>query len=164
MGGKQHSKKDRDAAPAGNVPAPELGRQIAALAEQVRRLGERAQAPDAHGVAVAPPTPAPSPAVDLAGMIATAERIAEEIRASARREAARVEADRLHEGKAASSGLLAMVKRQRQTLAVLAAETRRIEQSAEILRTQVGALDAELQRMYDALGAAPRPPVDVRSR
>ena len=101
-----------------------------------------------------PPATGGPPAAEL---IASAELAAERIRESARREAERIIGERSGQPRELSVALLAAVKRQRQTLAVLAAEAERIDQSAEILRAQIRLLDAEIQRTYELLGASPRP-------
>jgi hypothetical protein len=129
--------------------APELRAQIEALAEQVRRLGDRG---DPVAAAAAAPARAREPLAsrtdEIAGdVIATAERAAAEIRESGRREAARIARRRAGD----EPSLPDLVSRQRHALAVLAAEAERIGQSAQILREQVRALDAELQRVHALL-------------
>ena len=133
--------------------------------------GQQAVAPAERAPTPIEPPPAaatvPPPAEDVAAaigrlaadLIATAERAAAEIRNSAQREATRVTAQRGQRPSRLATDLLVMVNRQRQTLAVLAAETDRLGQSVEILQTNIRALDSELQAIYERLGASPRPPI-----
>ncbi len=112
----------------------------------------------------------------LASVLEMAEHAAEQIRERAEREAAAIRADAAGDhapedrrtpdsaAPAPSGGLdlaasqtgLDVLERQRQALAALAAETDRIEAATERLRAQARALDAERQRLYDAIGAARR--------
>lgn len=178
--GDKHSKKTQASRPEnghGAAPAqqsPELRARIEALAEQVRRLSVRGEAVAA--VATAPvrtaapaavPTPAPA-AGDPVGVgagllavdvIAIAERTAAEIRERAAREAERIRGERRRPPPAAGAAeLFAVLRRQHATLAVLAAETDRLEQSAEILRAQLRVLEAEIAAAYEILGTPPHPP------
>jgi hypothetical protein len=112
----------------------------------------------------------------LASVLAMAERAAEQIRERAEHEAAAIRANAAggHAPEdrhtpdlappapsgaldlAASQTGLDVLERQRQALAALAAETDHIEAATERLRAQARALDAERQRLYDAIGAARR--------
>jgi cell division protein FtsB len=132
---------------AGQPAGPDLQAQVAALAEQVRRLGDRG---DAVTAAAAPARrePLASRTGEIAvDVIAIAERAAAEIRESARREAARIASRRSDD----EPSLPDVVSRQRHALAALAAEVERIEHSAEILREQVRLLDTELHRVHALL-------------
>jgi hypothetical protein len=133
-----------DPAPPGPV---ELRRRISELAEQVRRLS-------AHDPPLAPGAPTDVLASDV---IAMAERAAEEIRANARREAARVALGHAHDAPALASVLVGAVARQRETIAVLAAEIERLGQSAEQLLTHVRVLEDELGRIDAFLRATIAP-------
>jgi len=148
--GNEHAGNADSPLPLGS---PQLAGQVAALAEQVRRLGERSQA----GPRGAQQPPAP--AVPAAELLASAERAAEKIRESARREAARIAAGTGPRPNQLAAELLVIVNRQRQTLAVLAAEAERLGQATDVLEAKIRALDGDLQAMYERLGAAPRPPV-----
>jgi hypothetical protein len=55
--------------------------------------------------------------------------------------------------------LLDVLRRQRAALAVLAAETERLEQGVEILRAQLRVLEGELAVVHELLGTPRRPPV-----
>jgi len=112
----------------------------------------------------------------VASVLAMAEHAAEQIRERAEHEAAAIRAnaarDHAPEDRrtpdlaapapsgdldlAASQTGLDVLEHQRQALAALAAETDRIEAATERLRAQARALDAERQRLYDAIGAARR--------
>jgi uncharacterized coiled-coil protein SlyX len=152
--------------PRGAAPAArDLEAQIAALAAQVRRLGERLAAPSTalprlriawNRVAPAPASEPPSRASEalMAGILETAESVAAEIRASAEREAQRIRDGALLEAAARIAGLRAMIAGQRDTLGALAAEIGRLEHSATTLRSHARALDAELQAIDQALRAA----------
>jgi hypothetical protein len=138
-----------DVAPTPAAPEPAAGRDEALIAERTGRL--------------------------IASVIAMAERAAEQIRESAEREAASIRAgtagdlasadrpgpdlapsQRGAPDLAASQTGLDVLEHQRQALAALAAETDRIEAATEGLRAQARALDAERQRLYEAIGAARR--------
>jgi hypothetical protein len=147
-----------------DISAAALRRQMAALAEQVRQLGNRVertgeQAP-AEQVVVAPPPPAPRPraagpiATDplLVEVIGMAERAAESIRAAARREAEQIRAAPVP-ALDADGEILAALERQREALGTLAAQADRIEQELAALRGQAAVLDGERMRMWRALGA-----------
>jgi hypothetical protein len=134
-----------------STPAPpgpaELRARVSDLAEAVRRLSgdERREAPD----------PATDPlATDL---IAMAERAAEEIRENARREAALVGMRRAHDATELASALLSAIARERQTIAVLAADVERLGQCAEQMRKHVRLLEGELGRIDAFLRAATAP-------
>jgi hypothetical protein len=139
--GHRKDRKDSEATPVLAPDSPELRRAVAVLAGQVRELGTRVTA------AGAGPQPARTSAER---MIAAAERAAAEIRRSGLREA-----QRIREGSVApreeAAGLLASARRQRHTLAVIAAEIERLESSAAILRTQLQSLEGELANMIAAL-------------
>jgi hypothetical protein len=112
----------------------------------------------------------------IASVLAMAERAAEQIRERAEHEAAAIRAnaagDHVPEDRptpdfaasppsgasdlAASQTGLDVLERQRQALAALAAETDRIEAATERLRAQARAVDAERQRLYEAIAAARR--------
>jgi hypothetical protein len=138
-----------DVAAAPAAPEPAAGHDEAPIAERTSRL--------------------------IASVIAMAERAAEQIRESAEREAASIRAgtagdlasadrpgpdlappQRGAPDLAASQTGLDVLEHQRQALAALAAETDRIEAATEGLRAQARALDAERQRLYEAIGAARR--------
>jgi hypothetical protein len=216
---------------AGDVSAAELRAQMAVLAEQVRRLGNRVGRTDDAWSAPVTPTPAAQPVVAesppigsaagepaappprahvvsvpraharptagphddprlaavsapepdeltgrlMASVIEMAERVAQQIRESAEREAARIRAGatsdlpgadrpppdppvrehRTPEPAPSQTGPEA-IEGERQALATLAAEADRIEAATERLRAQARALDAERQRLYEAIGAARR--------
>ena len=132
-------------------PAPpgpvELRRRISDLAEQVRQLSARDR----------PPEPGPPTDLLASDVIAMAERTAEEIRANARREAARVALHRAHDAPELASALVGALARQRETIAVLAAEIERLGQCAEQLRTHVRLLEDELGRIDAFLRATIAP-------
>jgi uncharacterized coiled-coil protein SlyX len=153
------------AMPARAAPgARDLEPQIATLAAQVKQLAERlvrtparSQPPGAPNHSAAPPansSPARVPDPLNAGMLATAESVAAEIRAGAEREAERIRADARSEANARIAGLHAMIARQRDTLAALAAEIGHLEHSATTMRSQARALDAELHAIDQAISAA----------
>ena len=138
-----------DVAPTPAAPEPAAGHDEALIAERTSRL--------------------------IASVIAMAERAAEQIRESAEHEAASIRAgtagdlasadrpgpdlapsQRGAPDLAASQTGLDVLEHQRQALAALAAETDRIEAATEGLRAQARALDAERQRLYEAIGAARR--------
>ena len=148
-----------------DISAAALRRQMAALAEQVRQLGNRVervgeQAPAEQVVVAAPAPPPPRPrgvgaiATDplLAEVIGMAERAAESIRAAARREAAQIRAAPVP-ALGADGEILAALERQREALGTLAAQADRIEQELAALREQAAVLDGERMRMWRALGA-----------
>ena len=146
-----HPKDRKESEPAQVLApdSPELRRRVAVLAAQVRELGARA-----------------TPAADTSAerMIAAAERAAAKIRESAQREAERIRAGSVTPA-AEGAELLASARRQRHTLAVIAAEIERLEHSAGILRTQLRSLEGELANMVRALsvpaalpGTSRRPP------
>ena len=150
--GHADSQPNRDApAPA---PAPGTSHRSATV--------DSAPAPEpAPDQRHAPPSPAHAGAtVDddqarlFAGVIAAAEGAAAEIRAGAKREAARIRGAGSKPGVAAPSELADALERQRQTLAAFASETDRIAHATATLRAQSRALDAERRRMYEALTAA----------
>jgi len=144
-------------------------------------LAHARPAPAAHHdprsdlVAVSAPDPGELTSRLMASVIEMAERAAEQIRESAEREAARIRAGatsdlppadhpvpdppvpqhRTPESAASQTGPEA-VARERQALAALAAETDRIEAATERLRAQARALDAERQRLHEAIAAARR--------
>jgi hypothetical protein len=111
----------------------------------------------------------------IESVLAMAERAADQIRESAEHEAARIRAGATSDPPAtdrptpdlpapargspdltpSQTGLEAL-EHQRQALAALAAETDRIEAAIERLRAQARALDAERQRLHEAIGAARR--------
>jgi hypothetical protein len=145
----------------------DLEPRMAALAAQVRALGERLGQRPAAGErqrhdAVSDWTEAgqagsPAPRAESREMIiAAAETAAAEIRASAQREARRI---RGSAGRVAGERLEALreaIARQRETLAGLTAETKRIEHSAAILLAQVRALESELQQTLASVDALDR--------
>lgn len=132
--------------PAAPLSATEMRAQIALLAEQVSRLRGRVRSAEALSEGTTKSAELPA-----AEMIAIAERAAEQIRESARREAARVSGERMQGSSELASVLLGTVQRQRQTVGVLAAEAERIEQSALSLRRHLRALENDLDRMHDFL-------------
>jgi len=157
--GHRKDSKDSGAPPAPVLAptSPELRRQVAVLAQQVRELGARATTTAGRGAPNAAGTSAER-------MIAAAERAAAEIRESAQREAERIRAGSVTPAEEAA-GLLGSARRQRHTLAVIAAEIERLEHSAGILRTQLRSLDAELANMIGALnGPAASPGTSRRPR
>jgi len=129
----------------------ELHDQIAALAEQVRMLSVKDTAPRPPAAASAPPDAATG--LPAAEVIATAERAAAEIRESARHEAERIRSQRRQGLTAAVTELFAVLRRQRVALATLAVEIARVEESAEILREQLEALEVELAETQQILTA-----------
>jgi uncharacterized coiled-coil protein SlyX len=140
------------------APVRDLETQIASLAAQVRRLGERLGGAPIPLPRLRPRQPQagppPTSPVDLsAGMLATAESVAAEIRASAEREAQRIRDHALAEANERIAGLHAMIAGQRATLAALAAEIGHLEYSASTMRAQARALDGELQAIDQALRA-----------
>jgi hypothetical protein len=159
--GDKHTKRTPPARPENghgatpHEPSPELRSQIAALAEQVRRLSVR----EAPGAPAARDPAAPDSGALAAGVIALAEGVAEEIRRRAEQEARQIRAERRRAPSADADELFAVLRRQRAALAVLAAETERLEQSAEILRAQVRVLEAELTAAHEVLGTPQHPPV-----
>ena len=111
----------------------------------------------------------------MASVIEMAERAAQQIRESAECEATRIRAgatsdlppadrpipdppapQRCTAELAPSQTGLEALEREGQALAALAAETDRIEAATERLRAQALALDAERQRLYEAIGAVRR--------
>jgi hypothetical protein len=176
--GDKHPKKTpgtrhengHGAAPDGGPP--QLRAQIAALAEQVRRLSIHEQAPIAAAATPAalvgdvealPPPVAPldaHAALLAVEVIAMAERAADQIRARAEREAERIRAERGLP--TAEAELLGILRRQRAALAVLAGENERLGQSAEIIRGQLRVLEGELAAVHEFLGTPQRPPVGRR--
>jgi len=156
--GQKHTTDTSETTPDNDPPgagSPELRAQIAALAEQVRRLRVRevpaASAAPVTGARDEPLVPGDdAPSIDV---IAMAERAASEIREAARLAAERIRAER----PAPTGDLAALLRRERATLALLAAETERIEQSVEALRSQVRALEAELAQLGEIVGATSRP-------
>jgi predicted RNase H-like nuclease (RuvC/YqgF family) len=137
--------------------AGDLEGQIAALAGQVRRLGERL-----GGGALTGGRASRDPLLGAkdrlaAEMLATAESVAAEIRSSAEREAERIRAGALHEANARIASLQAMLASQRNTLAALTAEIGHLEHSATAMRATARMLDAELSAIAQALSVgAPR--------
>lgn len=155
-------RKDRKRSDTAPVPvlapdSPELRRQVALLAGQVRELGAR----------VSPAGEAPqrtSAAKTAERTIAAAERAAAEIRESAMREAQRIRAGGARSGDEEAE-LLASARRQRETLAAIAAEIERLEHSAGILRTQLRSLEGELTNIVRVLsGPAASPGTSRRPR
>jgi hypothetical protein len=162
--GEKNSKRKADSG-----AAPELRAQIAALAEQVRRLAEAQAAKRPCGVAephasgaqgepYPPPAeltiPRPDPlAVDI---IAMAERAAAEIRETAQREAERIQSARPERPRAAVTDLLGILRRQGAAISVLDAEIERLAQTVEGLRAQARALEAELAQVHAIFGTSPR--------
>ena len=137
-----------------------MRRAVAELAGQVRELGARV----AGATAERQTGPDPEAVATAELMLAAAERAAAQIREAAQREAARIRAANPASAHDAT-GVLATTRRQRQMLAVLAAEIERIEHSAAILRGQLRSLEAELANMVEALsrpavsrGTSRRPP------
>ncbi len=147
---------------AGGGCERELEDQIAALAAQVRRLGERLAAGSslprlfgawAHGNSepVDPPAQPAAGSFD-AGILASAESVASEIRATAEREARRIRDGAQREASMRAADLRAMVARQRETLAALGAEIGHLEHSIATIRSQSRALEAELRAVGQAIG------------
>jgi multidrug resistance efflux pump len=136
----------------GDAGRPDVEAQLEALAAQVRKLGERlaTQAADPE------PTPAPPPELGelrsiLAGrVLAAAEAVSNEIRASAQREAERIRSGG-QRGAAAQRELRAAVARQREGMATLIAETMHVEQILEVLRARMGVLNSELAALENTL-------------
>ena len=153
--GHHKDRKAREAPPVLPRHSPELRRQVAVLAGQVRELAARGT-PDGGGQ-----NPAPTSAER---MIAAAERAAAEIRGSALREAQRIREGSVTPGEEAAE-LLAAARRQRDTLTAIAAEIERLENSAGVLRTQVRSLEGELANMIEVLsGPAASPGTSRRPR
>jgi chromosome segregation ATPase len=143
----------------------DLEAQIAALAAQVKRLGERlggapagvSRLRGARGRVPAPQAEQPRPKTDetlSAGLLASAESVAAEIRASAEREAQRIRDGAKLDTSAQIAGLRAMIAGQRNTLAALSAEIGHLEHSATMMRSLARGLEAELQAIDQALGGA----------
>ena len=153
--GHGKDRKEREAAPVLARNSPELRQQVAVLAGQVRELGAR----------VTPVVGGQEPASTSADrMIAAAERAAAEIRRSALREAQRIRVGSVTPGEEAAE-LLASARRQRDTLALIATEIGRLENSAGVLRTQVRSLEGELANMIEVLsGPAASPGTSRRPR
>jgi len=85
-------------------------------------------------------------------VVTLAELAAIEIRASAEVEAAAVRARSAEKHSASSTGqLLALLERQRNMLAALAAQTERLEQAAAVLAAQIRALEAEREHIAEVL-------------
>ncbi|MGA2470532.1 MAG: hypothetical protein ABSG64_07565 [Solirubrobacteraceae bacterium] len=131
--------------PSTQPGAPDLERQITALAAQVRRLGERLDG-DAPTAAADPEASALTDAI-----IATAEAAAAQIRASAEREAERIRNSGTGVASERMAGLVTMLVRQRGTLATLAAQADRIGQAAASLGAEARALDSELRDTLAAI-------------
>src|SRR5579863_9940500 len=110
--GHRKDRKDSDMAPAPMLApdSPELRRQVALLAGQVRALG-------AHGTPAGAAARRRPAGTSAERTIAAAERAAAEIRESAMREAERIRAGSAAPGDEGAA-LLACARRQRQTLAV----------------------------------------------
>jgi hypothetical protein len=155
-------------APLREAPAPrgpadaDLRMQIAALAEQVRRLasgsGPALAAEPTGAVAddpASPPAPAPGESVTdasnrlLGEVVAMAELAAAQIRAAAEREANDI---RERAGAAIREADEAL-ERYRQALGALAVETERIEAAIAALAEQGRALDEERRAIESALRA-----------
>lgn len=142
------------------ISAAALRRQMAALAEQVRQLGNRVDCasdqPPAQQTAIAAPRPQGAGAIAsdplLAEVIGTAERAADSIRAAARREA-----ERIRSAPAPALGaqleIHAALERQGEALVTIAAQADRIEQELAALREQAALLDSERLRVWRALDA-----------
>jgi hypothetical protein len=139
---REESERAREAAPA-TRSGRDLREQVALLAAQVRRLGERVGGEPAR----------PEPADDRplgSSILETAERFAAEIRASAEREAERLRSDATRDPDVRLNGLAAMIDRHRDTLALLAAEH---ERSSAGLRAQIHALEGELAAIRATISA-----------
>jgi cell division septum initiation protein DivIVA len=174
---------------AGSPPSPgtpALEEQIAALAAQVRSLGQRLsnnRSKGAASTAETPPAPTPasdprdtsppitprpaapgSPAEPAPHIAATGARIVEmahaaaaEIRADAEREAQRIRQAAAQARSDRVAAVLEIIARQCESVATLATEVDRIEQSAAVLREQLTALNDEWRRMLVAVSAVSRP-------
>jgi len=169
--GEKHSKKTHGPGPGNGREtlergSPELREQIAALAEQVRRLSARGPAPPP----VPPAGPPPAAPVRTASehsqprgellasdVIAMTERAAAQIRESARREAERIRAQSRSSGSVTAARLAGIVRRQRAALTALAAEIELLEQGAEALRAQLALLEGELAQIDEILGTSGPP-------
>lgn len=142
----------------GESDRPDVETQVEALAAQVRDLGERlaaeagaptAAAPPPNPAAAAPSTPGVLGANLGERVLAAATAVAEEIRASAQREAERIRSGRvLRPGE-----LRAALSRQRSGLAELLSATAHIEQSLEIVRARLGVLDSDRAALEETLRA-----------
>lgn len=132
----------------------DLEAQIAALAGQVRRLGERLGGGALTGARTSRASVLGTKERLAAEMLATAESVADEIRASAEREAQRIREGAISETNAHFTSLQSMIASQRDTLAALASEIGHLELSATAMRAQARALDAQLAAVAQALSAA----------
>jgi hypothetical protein len=156
-----------------------LERQIAALAAQLRSVGERLVTPrpqsaEPPGPASAPPPPLEAPRPQPTGasanghgeassalttgesILAAAQGAADEIRAAAEREAERIRAAGTGNDDRRVARLLEIITRQSESLAVLTAEADRIERSAATLRAEVRALGSELREMLGSVSGVAR--------
>ena len=133
----------------------DLQEQIATLAAQVRRLGERLGVGARAGEpgATAPANARQGIEALGASIIEAAEGVAAEIRSSAEREADRVREGASRKADVRLAGLAAMIDQHRETILALADESERIERTSVVLRTKVRALEGELQAIRDTIAA-----------
>jgi len=157
----KHQKKanngGRSLAALGDYARPDLEAQVAALAAQVRRLGERL-AP--NEVPASPPAPdGTSSAKGLLNerVLAAAEAVAAEIRADAEREAERIRSGAQLQAARQIEQLRAMVAQQREAVATLVREAEQLEQSVAAIRAQADTLDAELLALDESIGMLQAP-------
>jgi hypothetical protein len=95
----------------------------------------------------------------ISSVVKLAELAAVEIRASAELEAAAIRARTSEQLSAPSANhLAALLERQRQMLAALAAQTERVERAAGVVRAQIRALEAERDHIQGLLESSRRAP------
>ena len=87
----------------------------------------------------------------LANVLEMAALAAEQIRASARSEAANIRAQAAERLASPAGDAITELGRQRETLVTLAIEADRVEQATAVLQAQIRELDAERRRIHDAL-------------
>jgi hypothetical protein len=150
--------------------APALEQQIAALAAQVRDLGQRlssarsgapmAAAPAAAGLATSQPPlqPVANTSATNASILAIAQAAADEIRGHAEREASLIRDSAAKASSERAAALLEIIAQQCRSVTTLAAEVDRVEQSVTVLREQLAALNDDWRRMLVAAGTVSRHP------
>lgn len=148
----------------GDPERPDVESQIAALAAQVRGLGERLasrdkdRANDATRATVArgDPPPEHQPVLEATNVLtdrvlAAAESVGAEIRASAEQQAERIRAHGKERRDERIAELLAAIARNRATLAAVIGEAGEIERNLEIMRARMGALALEMVALEESL-------------
>jgi hypothetical protein len=149
------------AAPAGWIPGDSYASATPVAEERPQAARTVAQSPHA---ATSPgrwdhlraPQPAAPPFTTGESILAMAEAAADEIRASAEREAQRIREVVANDASERVAELLAIIASQCESVAGLTAEAERIEHSAVVLREQARALEADLQVMLSAVSAVAR--------